>query len=600
MSASDVAALVKQAVDIVDVVGQVVPLRRVGNRYIGLCPFHAEKTGSFHVDGESQFFHCFGCGAGGDVLTFVMRYQNLPFADALKYLADRYNIALPERDRGESGAARASREEHDRLHHVLKAASDFFYDQLHRSAAGKAAREYVAKRGLPEKTLEAQRLGFAPDRWDGLLQYLKGMGANPDLGVQAGLLVQADGGRCYDRFRNRLIFPIADDQGRIVAFGGRSLDGSEPKYLNSPETPVYHKGRMLYQYATARKACRDVRQVVVVEGYMDLLAFHGRDFFRVAATLGTALTPQQVRLLARIADEVILLYDADPAGEKAMVRAAPLFLQERLAVTCLQLPDGMDPDDFLRAKGLEEFEKLMQQRRSLAAHITGKTLDQWDGTNGGKTKVLTELQSLYASMNQPVLRMECLRLIADRLSLPEKVIDQQLRRGSRMSGKAAPHFTAAPIPECSQTQSPEESILRIMVKHPSMIEEVKASGGVEFFNPPQLKAIAEALVQSPHPPREAFDASAVYAMLPEQELKELFTRLLMEWDSYGEASEAQLYLQDRLGALLQREEKKKPPSLREALRAAELEGDAEKALRLLKQIRDLHSSKKTKERQENV
>jgi DNA primase len=358
---------------------------------------------------------------------------------------------------------------------------------------------------------------------------------------------------------------------------------------------------MLYQYATARDACRQIRQVVVVEGYMDLLAFHAQGFHRVAATLGTALTPQQVRLLRRIADEVVLLYDADQAGEKAMTRAAPLFFQEQLSVACLQLPEGMDPDDFLRAKGLSEFERLMQRRQNLSTFVIGKTLDGWDGTSSGKTKVLAELQPLYLSILQPVLRAECLRLIAGRLSLSEKVIEQQLSRSGPASGKHSASFKAAPLSDCSQTQSPEESILRMMVKYPPLIEDVKASGGAKYFQQTQLRAIAEALMQTTYPPQGEFDASAAYESLPGQDLKELFTRILMEWDSYGDLERARLLLHDRLGALLKREERKKPPSLREALRKAEQEGDAERVRQLLEQIQDLHSPKrKISDRPENV
>ncbi len=602
MSVSEIAAQVKHSVDIVDVIGQVVQLRRVGSRHVGLCPFHQEKTASFHVDSRNQFFHCFGCGAGGDVLTFVMRYQNLPFGDALKHLADRYGIPLPRQDQ----STRDAHDDRNRLYHILKSVADFFYDQLHHSQEGKEAREYLQMRALPESVIEAQRLGYAPNRWDGLLQHLKKSGIDPDLGVTAGVLIKHTDGRYYDRFRRRLIFPIADDRERIAAFGGRSLDGSEPKYLNSPETPVHHKGRMLYQMATAREACRRVRQVVLVEGYMDLLAFHARGFHRVAATLGTALTPHQVRLLARIADEVILLYDADPAGQRAMARAAPLFFKEQLAVSCLQLPRGMDPDDFLKAKGIEEFDRLVQQRKDLAAHVIGQMLDSWDGTSGGKARVLAEIEPVYLSMVQPVLKSECLRLVADRLSISEKAIEEQLQGkyrapNRRFASTGVNPAGFAPTPRGQSARSPEEIILFLMVRYPELIGDVGASGAVGHFEPEPLRIIAETLLRSPHPPRGAFEATAVYESLPSRELKELFTRILMEWDSFGDINSARLHLKDRLGVVLEREEKKKPPSLREALRKAEQQGDKDQVRLLLEQIQGLSSAKKkTKDRPENA
>jgi len=417
---SDAATLVKEAADIVDVVGQVVKLRRVGNRYLGLCPFHQEKTPSFQVDAENQLYYCFGCGSGGDILSFVMKSQNIAFGEALQSLAERYHVHLPEEE--PSHAQREAKREADGLYLVLEAANQFFTGQLHHSPAGELARRTIEQRGLPARVVEEQRLGYAPNRWDGLLQHLRQSGLDPQLGVKAGLLVISAGERLYDRFRHRLIFPITNDRGKVVAFGGRSLDGSDPKYLNSPETALYHKGRMLYNLGRAREACRQTRQVVLVEGYMDLLAFHCQGFYRVVATLGTALTAQQVRLLARLADEVVLLYDADAAGERAMIRALPLFLQERLAVTCPKLPAGMDPDDFLKAEGLEGLDRILRDRQDLGQVAVEQILAGWDGTTAGKTTIIDELQPLLDAVQQPVLYDEYLRLAGGRLALSAAVI----------------------------------------------------------------------------------------------------------------------------------------------------------------------------------
>ncbi|MFP5213479.1 MAG: DNA primase [Acidobacteriota bacterium] len=243
MNNSDAATLVKQAVDIVDVIGRLVPLRRSGNRHIGLCPFHHEKTPSFQVDGDNQLYYCFGCGSGGDVLSFVMKHQNLSFGEALKSLAEQYHIPLPERERSYDGReAEAVRKDREELFKVLDLATEFFYGQLHHSAGGRVARDYIEKRGLPEEVVETERLGYAPPEWSSLLAHLEERGADPEIGIKAGLLAKSQKDRIYDRFRNRLIFPIRDDRGRVVAFGGRSLSTDErqdePKYLNSPETDI--------------------------------------------------------------------------------------------------------------------------------------------------------------------------------------------------------------------------------------------------------------------------------------------------------------------------------------------------------------------------
>lgn len=599
MSASDSAALVKQAVDIVDVISQVVPLRRVGNRHLGLCPFHQEKTPSFQVDAENQLYYCFGCASGGDVLSFVMRHRNISFGEALDYLADRYHIALPQKDSGYgSGAmAEAARKEREQLHGILKIAADFFYGQLHHSEAGKIARDYIQRRGLPSQVVEAERLGYAPPQWDGLLQHLKRSGIDIELGLTAGLLAKSskDESRIYDRFRNRLIFPIVGDQSQVIGFGGRILSKEaqdEPKYLNSPETPVYHKGRMLYQIARAREACRKTRQVVLVEGYMDLLAFHAQGFYRVVATLGTALTSHQVRLLSRIADEVSLAYDGDEAGERAMLRALPLFLVEELPVSCVSFPEGMDPDDFLKSKGLAAFEVMLVQKRDLGMYAIGKTLDTWDGSPVGKTKVLAELESTFDAVRQPVLRSEYMRLISERLSLSRDVIEDQFRHGKRRTERySAPRRSSAISPKISDTQSlfSEESILRLMIKYPELIEEVKASGAVDYFQEPHLRAVAEVLLCSSYPPHGAFNAAGVYDSLQDPVQKELFTRMRMD---PGEMDQPQIQIKDWLGALFEREVKQKRLNLRESLSRAEQEGNKTQVRYLLAQIQQNHSTGK--------
>lgn len=596
MNISGTAALVKQAVDIVEVIGQVVPLRRSGNRHIGLCPFHQEKTPSFHVDAENQFYHCFGCGSGGDVLSFVMKHQNLTFAEALKYLADRYHITLPEQDsyQGVSAAAGdAVRREREQLYRILQSAADFFYDQLHHTVAGREAREYVRRRGLPEQVVESERLGYAPQKWDALLRCLTDNGFSPELGLKAGLFARSEAkNRVYDRFRNRLIFPIRDESGRIAAFGGRSLSGEtegEPKYLNSPETPVYQKGRLLYQLAKAREACRQVRQVVLVEGYMDLLAFYSQGFYRVAATLGTALTPNQVRLLSRMAEEVVMAYDGDEAGEKAMLRGLPLFLQEELSVSCVRFPDGMDPDDFLKRGGLGDFEVLLRNRQELGVYAVRKALDGWDGSTSGKTKILADLKLIFDSVHQPVLRSEYMRVISDRLSLSEEVIRKQLDHGKhRQERHLSP--SRAPVPlRITETHSLEEKVLRLMVRYPDLIEDAIDSGASDYFREPKLRAVAMVLAQAPHPPGGIFNATMVYDLLPDQESKEIFTRFLLE---SSDLEEPRVQFMDWLEMLSRREVKQKSLELETALKQAAQKGDTAQVESLLAQIQSLNSTKK--------
>lgn len=597
MSVSGIAALVKQNVDILEVIGQVVQLRRAGNRHIGLCPFHQEKTPSFQVDVENQLYYCFGCGSGGDVLSFVMRHQNLSFGDTLKYLAERYHITLPERDdaggRGWKGTEEGHKEK-EQLYDVARVAADYFHRQLRQSGAGRAAGEYIRKRGLPDELVESEKLGFAPPQWDGLVTHLRSLGIDPGLGVKGGLLGQSSGGsgRVYDRFRNRLIFPITDERGRIVAFGGRSLAAGtqdEPKYLNSPETPIYHKGRMLYQLARARSECRQVRQVLLVEGYMDLLSIYASGFYRVVATLGTALTIHQVRLLARTVDEVILAYDGDDAGERAMLKALPLFLQQELAVSCVRFPNGMDPDDFLRANGLEGLQELIANRSDLGAYTLRKILESWDGTTGGKTKVLSTARAALGETRQAVLKAEYARIASERLALSESVIAGELFQGNRtISGNSFSRLRE-PLHHTLQAQLIEEGVVRVMLKYPEYVDEVRESGAVDYFVESKLKTIAEALLAGSSWSGGKLNAGAVYDSLTGSESQELFTRLLLET---GELEDAGTQLKDWLRKLCLREDQIQPAHLHESLRQAEENGDPVQVLEILKQIRNLHSAKK--------
>lgn len=590
MTVSGIATLVKQAVDIVEVIGRVVPLRRSGNRHVGLCPFHQEKTPSFQVDAENQLYYCFGCGSGGDVLSFVIKHQNLSFSDAVKYLADRYNIQLPQNDHaGADDLLASSQKEREQILAAVQSAADFFYRQLHLSPEGKIAREYIEKRGLPSKVVESQRLGYAPARWDGLFEYLKNNGIHPELAAKAGLLSsKPESSKFFDRFRNRLIFPIADERGRIVAFGGRSLsenEHNEPKYLNSPETPLYHKGRMLYQYGPAREACRQTRQVLLVEGYMDLLAIHARDFFRVTATLGTALTSHQVRLLARISDEVVLAYDGDEAGERAMLRSLPLFLQEELSVSCVRFPEKMDPDDFLKEYGISELERLIDGREELGSYTVRKIISNWDGSAAARDRVFSELQPVFQSVRHPLLKSEYLRLIADRFSIPEQLAEAQLLHEKRgKTEKPQPAFKSVQSPRKPEIESLEEKVLRLMIRYPSLIACVRESGVVTCFRKSKLSAIADLLCESCSCEKEEYSSKFVYDLLTDSDLQELYTRFLLE--PY-ELSEPEMQLQDWLDALLKRESQQRKKDLAISLREAEKVGDTARIRTILMEIRDL-------------
>jgi DNA primase len=340
---------IRSRADIVEIISPHVRLRRSGGRLTGLCPFHEERTPSFTVDPEKGLWHCFGCKAGGDLFRFVEMVEKVSFAEAVEMLARR--LGLPPRHREDASKQRAN----ERLLSIHEQAADLFRACL-RGKAGRHAREYLDERGLSERTVEQFGLGYAPDSWDALTGKMKERGFAPEELVRAGLAVARDG-RSYDRFRNRLIFPIHDVAGRVIAFGGRALaDDQQPKYLNSPESPLFRKGRVLWAFHRARRAMGDVGRGIVVEGYMDAIACHDIGLAETVATMGTALTPDHVDLLRRRADRIVLAFDSDSAGMAAALRARELYRRAGIAVHVATMPEGADPDNVIRSQGAEAFQ----------------------------------------------------------------------------------------------------------------------------------------------------------------------------------------------------------------------------------------------------
>ena len=337
---------VRRAADIVRYISDHVSLRKTGASWKGLCPFHQEKTPSFNVRSEPPLFHCFGCGEGGDVFKFAMLHERVGFPEAVEMIARRFGVTVPE-SRFDGGPDRKAREE---MLALVEAAAQHFSHNFW-TAPGTRAREYLLGRGFKKETLERIRAGASPDSWDDLLGAMRKKFAPPLL-LQAGLILERqDKSGHYDRFRNRAIFPILNEGGKVVAFGARALDGSEPKYLNSPETPVYQKGRTLYGLSWAKDSVRREGRIVLMEGYLDVARAIEVGVGEVAATCGTALTTSHARLLRRFTENVVMSFDQDEAGQKASPRSAEAILEESLQVRVVELPAGEDPDTYLKTAG---------------------------------------------------------------------------------------------------------------------------------------------------------------------------------------------------------------------------------------------------------
>lgn len=366
---------IKSQNDIVDVISERVRLKKAGRNFTGLCPFHNEKTPSFSVSQEKQIYKCFGCGEAGNVISFVMKDKNLPFIEAVKYLANRANIPL----KLENGEQSQSNRKKELLYKVNVEAAKFFFSNLMNN---QNAKEYFLNRGIKEETIKKFGLGYANDSWNSLMFYLRKKGINDGLLEEAGLIsVNKEKGRKYDRFRNRVMFPVFDYQGKVIGFGGRVLDDSKPKYLNSPETLVFQKGTNLYGLNFALKHNMSERYFVIVEGYMDLISLHQYGITNVVASLGTALTINQARLLKRYADKVVISYDADLAGQMATLRGLEILRTAGFDVRVLSIPQGKDPDEYVRSNGREAFLKLINNAEPLIDYRIKKAEEGIDFKN---------------------------------------------------------------------------------------------------------------------------------------------------------------------------------------------------------------------------
>jgi DNA primase len=477
---------IKDAAAIEEVVGQYVKLEQKGRNLLGLCPFHSETKPSFTVAPDKGIFYCFGCGVGGNVISFIMQYHRLSFPEAAQELARRYGIPLTLKELGPEGAQQAKKRT---AAYEANAAAAAFYAATLASAAGQPGRDYLKKRGLTPEIIRAFQLGYAVDEWDALRRHFQGRGISLELAQEVGLLMPRDRGGYYDRFRQRIIFPIFDRQSRVIAFGGRIVGQGEPKYLNSPESLLYHKGRTLYGLPQAAAALRATGVALVVEGYMDLIALQVQGIGNVLATLGTALTREQVRLLKGLVSKVVLVYDGDAAGARAMKRAFPLFAQEKLAVRALPLPAGTDPDSYAQAHGVELFRTAWEAAQPWFSYLLEDLIITHGLDIQGRVRILEELRPYFQAIQDPVEQDLWLKAASQRLGVDEAVLRKSLT-------SLAPISAARLDPRASLAVSLEKGVLRWVLAHPQAVslEELEEWAG-EFENQ-ELKELLELIIGS--------------------------------------------------------------------------------------------------------
>lgn len=485
--------------DIVDLVGEYVRLTKKGRNYWGLCPFHSEKTPSFSVSPDKQIFKCFGCGKGGGAINFIMELDSLPFRDAVGVLAKRVNLEVPDT----GGFSAGMRERREKLLTINKAAARVFHKWLY-APEGAAGLAYLQRRGLSRGTLTRFGLGFAPDRWDGLLTALAEQGWDKADLLDAGLAVSNKDGRIYDRFRNRVMFPIIDIRGEVIGFGGRVMDDSTPKYLNSPDTPVYNKSRNVFALNIAKKS--KAGRVILTEGYMDTISLHQAGFDSAVASLGTSLTPEHAQLLSRYFPEAIIAYDGDGAGVSAAQRAIPLLERAGMKVRVLRVTGAKDPDEFIKQFGRDAFLRLLDQSENQVDYRLEQIRKKYDlSDDSQKVGFLQEAAQLLSSLPSAVEREIYGRHAAETAGVSPEAVAQEVKkafqRRLRKEQKQQERRDLTPAIQLQpksrglryeniRSARAEEGVLRLLLLDPSLHRELTQLRPEEFSSPLLGKAYA--------------------------------------------------------------------------------------------------------------
>jgi DNA primase len=489
------------------------------------------------VNEEKQIFHCFGCGEGGDVFTFLMKAGHFSFPEAVEMLAKRYGVKLPSREL--SPGQKRELAKRDLYFQINEAASEYYHDLLTRHEEGEEGRAYLSRRGIREDVIREHRLGFALDRWDGLVQHFQGKKLPLDMARELGLVFPKKREGWYDAFRGRILFPIFDLYQRVIGFGGRIIKEGEPKYLNSPESPIYHKGEILYGLHVAKRSVPEKDQAIIVEGYFDLLTLHQHGFRQGVATLGTALTSDHIRTLKRYTNNFVTVFDGDSAGVQANLRSLPLLLAEEVWGETVVLPPGEDPDGFLRKGHRDDFEKMLEKRIPLIDFFLEQRMRSRNMRSiEEKVKVAREALALIQRIPAGIRRTFYLKALAEKLDLQESFLHGILESSSREPGRAKKDSKDRE-PEEGFSRS-EEMVVSLMIHHPELIPTVSDEGILAEFESPRLKRMAEGL-ESQFRTRGKLDLPEVLETI-EADLKERFCQFLFH--ERGAAGDLERMLKD--------------------------------------------------------
>ncbi|HEX9020605.1 MAG TPA: DNA primase, partial [Nitrospirota bacterium] len=581
MFSEDLISRVRDSIDIVDLISGYVSLRKTGKNHVGLCPFHSEKTPSFNVNPDKQIFHCFGCGAGGDAFKFLELQEGLNFPEAVKTLAGRAGISLPA-DSAYRGADKKSEDERKVLLTIVADAAHYYQAELD-GTAGSAARAYLKKRGVNDQVVKDFGLGFSRPEWDGLLRHLRQKGHSPDQIERAGLIVKrSEGEGHYDRFRGRIMFPIRDISGNVIAFGGRVMDDSLPKYLNSPETPLYSKSNVLYCLDAAKEAARKFDHFIIVEGYLDALACHQHGVRNAAATLGTALTEGHLRLMRRFTKNLKLIFDPDPAGVKAALRSFDLLAGSGVNVKVVSLPGGDDPDTFLKKNGLEPFMVCLKKAVPLMDFVLGQVVREGAGAAiGEKVAKAGEMLRFIARLPSGIERNHYLKKTAEALDVDEvdlrEEMAKELKKQPAVSGKGQ-----APLAARDRRPKAEEILIHLMLRDQRIARNLREQLLPGDFTDPLYRRAAEKIFTA----LESGSGFTVNALLSEEddELNGIISHYSVLDLVYDDPEKS---CRDCIDLLKQQDPEKKIKVLIKAIHEAELRGDTTMVARLSEEHMEL-------------
>ena len=582
--------------DITEVISSYIPIKRSGRSFKALCPFHQEKTPSFIVNAERQIFHCFGCGEGGDVISFVMKYEQLTFPEALKFLAERVHFELPE-----TSFEKSEKSNTGLLYQIYEAAQTFYHSNFMKLPEAEKARHYWKSRGFGEKEAIQFGIGFAQDDWRKLFEHLSQKGFREDIMVRGGLVVKPSPPKSpYDLFRNRLMFPIRNAQGRVIAFGGRVLADEMPKYLNSPETDIFKKRREFYGLSIAKNSLvtqGNIRQIMIVEGYLDCIQLQTSGFLNTVATLGTSLTEDHVRILKRYADEAILVYDGDRAGEQAAVRSLDVFLEEEMSAKAVGLPGGLDPDDFLKSKGKEAFREQVVDAQDIfdfKLNVLLNRFDKFDST--GLLKITGEFLDALVKIKNQVLLDRYMKKLAGSLGIEERSLRVELEK--LKTKKVSPRASiSTPFTRTTSPTLPYEKLmLSCIAQQPSYLALFFEMLPNYEFQGEQAREFFEILKKRLSQRADQISTAQLMNELKDERLKAFASELLAEELPEGDSFDK--VFQDCISKMKQALLDKELRGLKNRINRAEQEKNHTLVTSLLQEYQDLLDT--SKRRKENL